>query len=286
MPEKSPPSPTRIIPFLYADRVGEYLEFLSKAFGFETRVHEVDAQDPEHEHAETLLGGALVMISHASPKWGAAAPRHLPARHGSNYVYVPDVDAHFRRARAAGATIEQEPADMPWGDRTYTARDPEGHQWFFASPALPDLAAKLGPLLERVPEAERPLLVAIAERLAAERYRGWAREPGWSARAEALLACAEREDEIAERVEALYPGAHAKQREILARSPELTELNRAVFAKRALHDQLRLQARGERLGAATWRAFARSAPSPAARDVFLACAELEEASASVLESFF
>jgi uncharacterized glyoxalase superfamily protein PhnB len=133
MAQTPPQRAVRIIPFLYAEDVAAYLEFLAKAFGFETRLHHVDPDDSEHEHAETMLGGEMVMISHASPKWGSASPRRLPARHGSNYVYVADVDAHFRRARAAGAMIEEEPAARPWGDRVYTARDPEGHQWFFAT---------------------------------------------------------------------------------------------------------------------------------------------------------
>jgi len=42
------------------------------------------------------------------------------------------VDAHFTRARSAGAEILAEPEDMFWGDRTYVAEDPEGHRWTFA----------------------------------------------------------------------------------------------------------------------------------------------------------
>jgi len=41
------------------------------------------------------------------------------------------LDDHCERARAAGATILQEPADQFYGDRTYRARDPEGHVWTF-----------------------------------------------------------------------------------------------------------------------------------------------------------
>ena len=48
------------------------------------------------------------------------------------YVYVDDVDEHYQRARAAGATIVTELEDQPWGDRRYQAVDPEGHQWTFA----------------------------------------------------------------------------------------------------------------------------------------------------------
>ncbi len=282
---ESPAKPTaRIIPFLYADDVAGHLEFLNKAFGFETKLHEVDPGDPEHEHAETSLGGAFVMISHASPKFGSASPRTLPARHSSNYVYVEDVDAHFRRARAAGATIEAEPADMPWNDRMYTARDPEGHQWFFAMSALPSIGDVFASVLQRVDAQRRPLLIAIAERLAAERYRGWAKEKEMAPHAAELRACADREDEIAGRVEALTPDAAAIQRELLAKNPDLADVNRSVFAGRPLRVQFRIQAQGERLGAATWRSFAKHEQNRAASDTYLACAELEEASALVLES--
>ena len=61
------------------------------------------------------------------------SPLRLPSIHGQVYCFVDDVDAHFRRARAAGATIESEPEDKDWGDRMYTVRDPEGHQWYFAT---------------------------------------------------------------------------------------------------------------------------------------------------------
>jgi uncharacterized glyoxalase superfamily protein PhnB len=42
------------------------------------------------------------------------------------------LDAQCERARAAGAVILMEPADQFYGDRTYMARDPEGHAWSFA----------------------------------------------------------------------------------------------------------------------------------------------------------
>ena len=43
-----------------------------------------------------------------------------------------DIDAHCERARAAGASIVQEPETQFYGDRTYRAMDPEGHMWTFA----------------------------------------------------------------------------------------------------------------------------------------------------------
>jgi len=54
------------------------------------------------------------------------------ARPQGVHVYVDDVDAHFEQAKAAGAKINMEPTDQPYGDRRYDCEDPEGHDWFFA----------------------------------------------------------------------------------------------------------------------------------------------------------
>jgi hypothetical protein len=148
-----------------------------------------------------------------------------------------------------------------------------------ATSELPNIADIVGPVLASVAREERPLLIAIAERMAADRYRASADE----GRRAALLACADREEEIASRVEALYPEAGATQADLLAKHPDLEALNRSLFADRPLEDQYTIQAQGERVGASTWRVFAEDADAKA-RKVFLACAELEEQSAELLES--
>lgn len=155
------------------------------------------------------------------------------------------------------------------------------------SPSEPEpsnIALVLGQLLQRVSPAERALLIALAERLAADRYRGWACEVGDPACASQLLACAEREEEIARRVQALQPDAATIQRDILARNPDLEDINRSIFAGRPLDKQFALQAQGERLGAATWRSFAGREEDMRARDTFLGCAKLEEENAGCLEA--
>lgn len=153
-----------------------------------------------------------------------------------------------------------------------------------ATKELPDIAEVLAGILQRVPPGQHAVLIALAERLAAERYRGWASEVAGPDRRAGLLACADREEEIARRVEALYPAAGATQRDLLASQPDLLELNRTLFAGRPLGQQFLLQARGERLGAATWRAFAQGEKTAERRDTFLGCALLEEESAAYLES--
>src|SRR5215470_9580879 len=131
--------------------------------------------------------------------------------------------------------------------------------------ALPDIGEALSAILARVPRAQQPLLIAVAERMAAERYRGWAADPAFAHHGAALRACADREEEIARRIEALYPDAVALQGDLVAGNPELEDLNRTLFAGRPLQQQFTIQARGERLGAATWRSFAKHAEG-AARD--------------------
>lgn len=148
---------------------------------------------------------------------------------------------------------------------------------------LPDIAEVLAPLLERIAPEQQPLLIAIAERMAASRYRVWARGVASPTRRAALLGCAEREEEIAARIESLFADAAAIQADIRRQNPDLDEINRTLFADRPVEDQYRIQAAGERVGAATWRALAKRA-EPVARPVLRECADLEEQSAAVLES--
>jgi len=148
---------------------------------------------------------------------------------------------------------------------------------------LPNIADVLLPVLARVAEPDRPLLGAIAERMAAERYRGWAADPACVADAPALRACAAREEEIASRIETLYSDADARKRALLAAHPDLPGITRALFSGRPLVQQLAIQAAGERFGAASWRTLAATETDAHRRDVLAFCALLGEASAEVLE---
>lgn len=49
------------------------------------------------------------------------------------YVYVPDVDATYAKALAAGATSVQPPADQFYGDRSGGVKDAWGNQWWVAT---------------------------------------------------------------------------------------------------------------------------------------------------------
>jgi uncharacterized glyoxalase superfamily protein PhnB len=125
----------RFTPMLsYADAPAA-IDFLCSAFGFE-ETYRMPMPDGTIGHAELSHHGHKIMLASEWRPAGLVSPRELAGVHGQIYCEVDDVDAHYRKARAAGATIVGEPADQPHGSRTYRAMDTEGHRWIFGS-ALP-----------------------------------------------------------------------------------------------------------------------------------------------------
>jgi hypothetical protein len=130
------------------------------------------------------------------------------------------------------------------------------------------------PLLPRVGEHEIPMVIAMIERLAAVRYRGWAASTADAVERDGMLACALREDEIAEFIESLDPNAAARIAELNGRFPDLNERYESVMAGRTRAEQLRVQSEGELGGADYMRRFAAaSRGAVAARFASLACCE-------------
>ncbi|HXQ13013.1 MAG TPA: VOC family protein [Caulobacteraceae bacterium] len=120
-----------ISPLLFYRDAKAALDFLERAFGFETRLLVDDGQGGVI-HSECAFEGHVVMVC-GPPSGQWASPLDLGGkRTGSVHVQVQGgIDALCEQARAAGATIEREPADQPYGDRVFTCLDPEGHSWSF-----------------------------------------------------------------------------------------------------------------------------------------------------------
>jgi PhnB protein len=130
---KNPPEGTqRIVPYIICADAPRALEFLCRAFGF-VELFRMPMPDGRIGHAEIGYQDNRVMLASEHPEIGMVSPKSLPARHGQLLCYVDDVDAHYARAVAAGATVVQEPTDKPYGDRSYEAVDPDGHRWTFAT---------------------------------------------------------------------------------------------------------------------------------------------------------
>jgi len=108
------------------------LGWLERAFGFE-RTMLITNPDGSHGHSEMSFGNGYIMIG---SEWAdyTASPRTTAGK-CTQIMHVhldEDIDGHCARARAAGATIVREPNTEFYGDRVYSARDPEGHVWTFA----------------------------------------------------------------------------------------------------------------------------------------------------------
>lgn len=143
MPESPPVVYPRVVPMIAYEDAHAALDWLARAFGFRERLRYAEP-DGRITHAEMELEDGLIMLAQPSPDYEG------PRRHRENceparrwlaqpwvidgyLVYVSDVDSHFARARAAGAHILSEPADNPYGDRSYRVEDLEGHRWMFAT---------------------------------------------------------------------------------------------------------------------------------------------------------
>ncbi|MBV9108337.1 MAG: VOC family protein [Gemmatimonadetes bacterium] len=120
-----------IVPVLVYDDIQAAHDFLVRAFGFEPGGVDHDGEG-NAVHAEVRAGGQAIWLHRVTGEHRMGSPATAPSSNGM-VVFVTDVDAHFRRARESGAAIDSEPADQPYGQREYGARDPEGHRWWFAT---------------------------------------------------------------------------------------------------------------------------------------------------------
>ena len=130
---KNPPDcMRRITAGVYYEDSATALEWLEKAFGFKTR-QKIPGPEGQIMHSELEYEDGLIFVGQACPDEKKTSPQTLDGAMTSGlYIYVDNVDAHCERSRDAGAKILQEPEDTFYGDRNYTAQDPEGHHWKFA----------------------------------------------------------------------------------------------------------------------------------------------------------
>ena len=134
-----------VIPMLSYEDPGRAADWVAEAFGFRETGRWADA-DGHVTHVNMKFGGDVIMLG--SPSRDYQSPRHHAevcdhARAWLNtpfvvdgvLVYVDDIDTHFERAKASGATVLSSLEDnSEVGQRQYRAEDLEGHRWMFAQP--------------------------------------------------------------------------------------------------------------------------------------------------------
>jgi uncharacterized glyoxalase superfamily protein PhnB len=124
MANRSVPVDTVLPHVMYQD-LPAAIAWLGKAFGFVEHYHYGEPMSG----AQMYLGRAFFMLKQAK---GYASPAQLGYGTQSLTVFVEDVEAHFAWAKAAGATILEEPHETVYGEFQYAAEDLDGHHWLFS----------------------------------------------------------------------------------------------------------------------------------------------------------
>jgi uncharacterized glyoxalase superfamily protein PhnB len=108
------------------------VDWLDSAFGAVERV-----RIGEDHRAQMSIGAGAFIVAESTPT--RRQPVSGEPVSVTIMVRVEDVRAHCARARAAGATIVDEPTDHIYGERQYSAEDLAGHRWTFTE-SIADVA--------------------------------------------------------------------------------------------------------------------------------------------------
>jgi PhnB protein len=121
-----------VTPYLIVKGAARAIDFYKKAFGAEEQLR---LPDPSGliVHAEIKVGDSCIMLADECPEMGFRGPQTLGGSPTLIMLYVPDVDARFKQALAAGATVLKPLQDQFYGDRSGTVTDPFGHMWTIAT---------------------------------------------------------------------------------------------------------------------------------------------------------
>ena len=135
-----------VLPHIFYENVDAALAWLTKGFGFVEHFHYGEPGGAV-QGVQMYLGNAWIMLACTRP--GRASPGRVGFKTQSLTVFVEDVDAHFQRAKSAGAKIVEDLHETPYGERQYGAEDLEGHHWLFAKHVRDVDPAEWGATLSR-----------------------------------------------------------------------------------------------------------------------------------------
>jgi PhnB protein len=116
-----------LTPYLAVPDGAKAIEFYTSVFGAEV-ISRQDMPDGRVGQAELRFGNSMLQLSDQMPQIGLRAPNGEWV-HSSLVHYVPDVDATYAKAVAAGAKPVEEVQTFMTGDRFGTVIDPFGHRW-------------------------------------------------------------------------------------------------------------------------------------------------------------
>lgn len=109
------------------------IEFYKKALDAQELFRMPGPDGKTTMHAEIKIGDSIIMLNDEFPKMNCLSPQSVGGASAGVYLYVPSVDATFKKASDSGAKVMMPPADMFWGDRMASFEDPFGHRWTIAT---------------------------------------------------------------------------------------------------------------------------------------------------------
>jgi uncharacterized glyoxalase superfamily protein PhnB len=121
---------TEVIPYIFYRNVPAALDWLARAFGFKEVMRVGTPRGGMHGEME--IDGQKIMMGQGAADQRMRSAYDAGVATQGVFIYLADVDSHYERAKAAGAQIDKPPEDLPYG-RSYTARDLDGHPWFFTT---------------------------------------------------------------------------------------------------------------------------------------------------------
>ena len=122
-----------LIAYLQVDGAVKAADFYKRAFGAE----EVFSYPPDEQcrtmHIHLYINGSSLMLSDAFPEHGH--PHKAAQGYTMQLVLGADnIESWWKRAVDAGCEIENPLAEMFWGDRWGSLRDPFGVNWAMNAP--------------------------------------------------------------------------------------------------------------------------------------------------------
>ena len=118
-----------LMPYLIVNRASDFIDFVKTAFGAQERMR-VPAANGGIMHAEVTIEESVIELADAGEAY--------PPRPGILHLYVPDVDATYKKALDAGATSGYGIVDQDYGDREASLKDRFGNTWYVATHKSPD----------------------------------------------------------------------------------------------------------------------------------------------------
>lgn len=123
-----PPGFATVTPYMFAEDAERLIAFLVDGLGGQEALRSL-RPDGKIANAQVRIGTATVMISESSTQY--------PAMPASYYLYVANAEESMTKALKAGAVLEMDVADMPYGDRQGGVRDPAGNIWWISQRLAP-----------------------------------------------------------------------------------------------------------------------------------------------------